>query len=677
MKIMKRFRFTLITLFTLFTSVSCSNVIITPYHNEDTSIVVRLVESEYFNVASINPVKVNKGDSVSFAVNIDERYEFDENSEGTYNDATNTYTISNIQSSRNVEMLVRKKEFFTLYVINDEERGEVTISPLKSLYLYGEMVTVSLQTYEENEFMCYTKTNPYRAINNWTPSGRPLSFTSTYTFPIKEDLVLVTNYFTSDLLQIEYFSNGGKTIDGEDSFVLDYTIPYQFTNPTTVLGTYYFNRDGYTLESYNTKADGSGKRIGLGSSVDISYAEDNKIKLYAQWCKWTDIDKFSFEYNKEDDTYSISSYNGNDNEVVLPNTYKDKKVTHLLRNSIKNKNLTSLVLNTNLTNIENNSIVDCPNLKSIVFFTTVSKMTSRFISNCPNFAEFKLNNTLYAFSAAKRDADMIGQLQSIANASKPRLILYGPSTLRYNQSVDPFKAQYPDKFVYLCGLQAGTNYKLGLELLLNVVNSNDYVMPQLHEISLALDTGGSDTFTYLKYNFDVLLGLNIQDYIKNVFDNLPYFVRDYSANQHDDIYLCQRFAGYNADGMYNYESSTDDPDNKDPSTVFIFEKYSKTTNFDYIPYLFNKYNIPNSHVLPCWSSYNENSVTNTEIFIEYENFAKAQLPNYTFFDSILNNIYPGILFRKNDSVHLSMKGCLYRANLWCQEILDKGIVLYE
>lgn len=655
-----------------FIVAGCSNN--ADHTEKDDSVVVRLIEDNSFRIDSSNPVVIKKGDNATFLVYLNEGFEFDNNSEGVYDHTTNEYTIRNVLVSKNVTFLTKRLNTYSLTINNDETLGDVYVTPLKDNYDPGEEISISVTCKQEQDFMCFTKSYPFKS-EDWRPSGRPVSFSPVYTFNIDSNLVLYTNYFTKGLLRIEYFANGGKTIDEADSITLDYRIPKQFTSPTTMLGTHYFIRNGYTLESYNTKADGSGTRVGIGSAVDISEASNNKIELYAQWACWTSSSLFDFSYNEETDSYSINKYLGNDECVVVPEIFNGKIVDTISSHSFDGELLKKLVLNNHIKCIEDEALENCSNLEAIVFYTSITSISAKFFNNCPNFTKFILNNTLYIYESNKRNQDFIGQMQTIESRKEKKIIFYGPSTMRYNQPLDPFYETFENRFIYLSGLQGASNYKLGLDLVLTALSQEDYIFPQLYERSLKLDGGGTDTLTFMNYNFDILQRINIQDYIINIFEIFPLYVSDYQDHQGDGIYLNQAFYAYNEFGSFSWDSETDDVNNKDPSMKYNFKKYQQDENFSYFDYLFLKHSFPSDHVFTCWSSYNVNSVTNLDDFLEYETFAKERLSNYIFFDSITNNIYPGNYFRVNDSEHLSSKGGLARATLWVSELISNGYLL--
>ena len=87
-----------------------------------------------------------------------------------------------------------------------------------------------------------------------------------------------------------------------------------------------WTKSGYTLVSWNTKADGSGKRHALGAMINMP---DESFTLYAQYEKQTEADLFEYrEYigNDGEQGYEITAYNSNaEKQVIAPDVYNGKK----------------------------------------------------------------------------------------------------------------------------------------------------------------------------------------------------------------------------------------------------------------------------------------------------------------------------------------------------------------
>ena len=89
---------------------------------------------------------------------------------------------------------------------------------------------------------------------------------------------------------IRYLANGGSALTGEGR---DITRSYDVRvhlRPNVSIGTDLFEREGYTLTSWNTEPDGSGQRVGLGSRMTV----EDSATLYAQWAAWTTAEQFDY-----------------------------------------------------------------------------------------------------------------------------------------------------------------------------------------------------------------------------------------------------------------------------------------------------------------------------------------------------------------------------------------------
>ena len=76
--------------------------------------------------------------------------------------------------------------------------------------------------------------------------------------------------------------------------------------------------------------------------------------------------------------------------------------------------------------------------------------------------------------------------------------------------------------------------------------------------------------------------------------------------------------------------------------------YQKDEYYTYINRIFENSVIPNENVYITWSPDNKNSITNYDIFTDYENYIKSVLTSYVYVDSIHDNIYTGDCFIRNN-----------------------------
>ena len=125
-------------------------------------------------------------------------------------------------------------------------------------------------------------------------------------YPLHVTVTAVSMYRT-----INYDANGGETLSNI-STEKTYNISTH-KRPNTETGQKMFKRSGYTLTAWNTKPDGSGDRIGLGSRVTVP---ESGLTLYAVWEKQTDISMFSFE--QDSDSITLTGYSGEDIKKLDP-----------------------------------------------------------------------------------------------------------------------------------------------------------------------------------------------------------------------------------------------------------------------------------------------------------------------------------------------------------------------
>ena len=347
----------------------------------DEMCTVQLAESEYYEVLTDNPVEVKKGASAAFKVDIIDGREFDYSDYGTFVKNQSIFRVDNVQESCVVSFETRHIGDCALTILNNDFKGRYELTPNKESYEAGDVVTVEVFT-KEDDFMCYTFERKYRAEGTTEPTSMPVAFEEKFTFTIEDDTTLYMNYFIDGYAKMNYDANGGKTIDGKDSFAIDYRLNNNTLNPVTMLGTYYLFRDGYTLESYNTKADGTGIRVGIGSKVDYEHFENNEITLYAQWKKWTDESNFEVE-DLDENSVTIKKYNGYSSlkEIVIPNTINGKLVKKISEKAFENIEVERLVLNLDLVTIIDNAFINCNNLKSLVMFTNVESISKTSINS--------------------------------------------------------------------------------------------------------------------------------------------------------------------------------------------------------------------------------------------------------------------------------------------------------
>lgn len=91
-------------------------------------------------------------------------------------------------------------------------------------------------------------------------------------------------------------------------------------------------------------------------------------------------------------------------------------------------------------------------------------------------------------------------------------------------------------------------------------------------------------------------------------------------------------------------------------------------DFAFIDDFVNATSLQKDHVLLTWNTYNQNNIDDTSYYVSFEERIKNRFNEYTFFDTQLENIYPGKYFNKDDFMHLSCSGAAHRVNRWLNQL---------
>lgn len=633
--------------------------------NEQNEITISLIGDEHTHILSRNPVVISKGESATFKLNFDETYHF-VSSSVTPQIENSIFTFSNLQYSQNIYVYSGMDGDFKLQVINDESKGHVSVIPEKDQYIDGEEVSISITSNPGFKFMCYTFGHEYRNIDMYSPTGMPLSFEETYTFKISRDMVIYANYFENDLLLMRYFANGGKTIDGEEYFTVDYEIVEPFVNPVSIVGSYYLFRDGYTLISYNTKPDGSGVSVGIGSRAKYELSENGLIELYAIWSKWSDESNFDF-VELEDGSFAISNYDGDDNIVTIPDYHNGKPVTSILSSAFKNCHMSEAIFGPNIDVVEENAFISCPSLTTLYLYTGVKNISGLSFADCPLKTVHINRMSMATGSTSNLQRDLSYKIDKIENMEKQRLIFIGFSTITFNHDFMPFAEKYSDKDIYVYGMIAGCNFYLQLLILSDKLSPNDKVVISPLETVLNPDTAGG-TLAFCKYCLDEISIIDYELVSSFLLNSVASSFSSFSEGYFCDVFNSEKQSPCDEFGAIEWGPESSDENNYDPTTNFDFSNKMNDDWFNFLADVASMLNMPNKNIFFTWSTYNQNSVTDLSEFYEYESYVRNALSDFSFFDSIIENIYPGNYFRKNDSIHLSTFGSKFRISRWLDEL---------
>lgn len=233
-------------------------------------------------------------------------------------------------------------------------------------------------------------------------------------------------------------------------------------------GLLYFHHDGYLQVGWNTKKDGSGEFIGFGWRYDKDIEN-----LYGVFEPETPSERFTFEeYGRG---YRLTSYEGDDEKIVLPTTYNSKKITTIGQGAIHSETVKELILSPYITQIEESGIV-CPNLSRLTFYDRLSRVSDSSLY-CPKLQTVRLNAVeLPCYSGTYWDAfqDKIDYLAQVQD--KKKIILFSGSSARYGYNSMIIHSYFPDYEVVNMGVFAYFGAVQQLEIITSYMKEGDILL---------------------------------------------------------------------------------------------------------------------------------------------------------------------------------------------------------
>ena len=279
---------------------------------------VMLQESEGMTVTGQNPVLVEAGSDVSFAVEIQDGYKFESVGQGAvYEDGV--VTLQNVRFPTTVELQTRVLHDYAFRLNNNVWQGTVEANVTSGNVKEDALITLKATPVNGLVFLGYTRDDFI------TRGGTVVSTSTEYTFTMTEDVTLYTNYYNvGNGSLLVYDSNGGK--ESLQYAIISDSSPYICPNAMALKGQ--ITRDGYVLCGYNTKADGSGDYYAPGWSVIMPEGDGVAMTLYAQWLPETEKEAFTYKI-VDGKTVTITGYEGDHETVVIPETIEDLPVTEI------------------------------------------------------------------------------------------------------------------------------------------------------------------------------------------------------------------------------------------------------------------------------------------------------------------------------------------------------------
>ncbi|MBQ8448762.1 MAG: InlB B-repeat-containing protein [Clostridia bacterium] len=344
---------------------------------------------------------------------------------------------------------------------------------------------------------------------------------ATYTYSVtkSKDTVIWANYSA----EITYNPNGGTVAGGGETYTQKYSMVY-YKCPNTLPEQGFFTRDGYTLVEYNTKADGSGKAVSLGSKMAIETMEN--ATLYCIWEKQND--SADFETSSANGTLTITKYKGTSDNVVIPEKIDGKRVVGIAGGAFTGTEVKRVVLTKNISNVADGAFANCAKLESFVMFDNLvnisdDSFTGSSVKNLRVNAALNLyNNWTVSYAAPKMDR----LIWAKANGKKV-IAIYGGSGSLYGWDCEAIEEAFGGEYVVVnLGTNANATATMFFDCFADILTKDDVVLwaPEPGEWTFGSTAMGSmwggnpKSWEINAAHYDIFRDMDISEYTK-VFDS--------------------------------------------------------------------------------------------------------------------------------------------------------------
>lgn len=609
--------------------------------------------NSHFSITSTNPINIKKGQDAVFDVELESGYKFENSDKYRYENGK--LIFSNIKETCNVSALTVLGSMFKINITNNDSLGTVIVNPVRDYYDDGDVVNISVVPYSNNRFICISKDKDIHTLND---SAKPFTFKQSFDLTVTRDINLVVNYHNDNDYLMEYDANGGLTFEEQESLLFDYKLNGLRIRPNSLVNDSYFYRNGYHLESYNTKQDGSGTRIGIGSRIDVELFSNKTIKLYCQWIKETD--ESLFEVASLEGGVQISKYLGDESVVVIPNSIGDKHVLSIAKDSFVNKSVEKVYFPISLVEIKEDAFVNCGSLNSICYWTSLESISDNCFVKCNNLSAIAINCSTYPkylnSFARGNYADKLDHAELLAN-NGPAMLAVGSSTLQYNHSFATMEDVLDNDFnCYNLACLFAMPLQLMYDFALTLAGADDLILIQLHETQASRKNPiNSAVFAYLEGDMDRFLMINYQNHKHYFLSSWAKYKTDTSTMSDQVSYeYFDRGLKENGDYVWSSDEEKITEDNKGSGTLTISDTYTYD-NFKYLTELHGYHG--GKTTLLTFDTYNQNAIEDMTSFYNFETLIKTHFSDkFTIISNMDDSIIEGKYFRYQDNIHLNSIG---------------------
>ena len=382
---------------------------------------------------------------------------------------------------------------------------------------------------------------------------------TTYSITVSEETTVYANYS----VKVKYDPNGGTVKGGGKTYEQKYSVVW-YKCPVTLPEEGYFTREGYTLSEYNTKPDGSGTAISLGSRVFMD--DKPETTLYCIWEKQSP--EADFEYTVSGNRATVTSYKGSDETVVIPDKLGGANVGVIGANAFKGSTAKKVILSKNVQSV-NDRAFSGSDIDSLVIFDSLMSITDNAFAPAQlkhlriNAAMGMFNNWMQNQSTTKLD-----RLVYATGKGIKKFVIYGGSGALYGLDCSQIDNALNGRYCVInVGSNANATAAFFFDWFEDLVTEDDIIMwaPELGSMMLG-DTWFTDRmWGVISGQYDAFRYVDISEF-DNVFKTYTSYAGQHKAAvssapdsypQSYDVYGDYIAARDHADGSkdYNFNQS--------------------------------------------------------------------------------------------------------------------------
>ena len=469
--------------------------------------------------------------------------------------------------------------------------------------------------------------------------------------------------------EIIYMSNGGEA-KGQTGQSLTRRADSPHLRENTLQGASYFAREGFVLTGWNTRADGNGEHIGLGSRVE----RRQSLVLYAEWTRADPEENFRWESDGK--SVVLTEYLGEGGSCVIPEEIDGLPVRRAAAGAFSGLHFDRLVFPRNLSRLESGAFTDCE-ITELILYDTIRDVSEESFSGCSGPATLRVNaGVLPVYSGTYFDtfSDKYDYLLSIRG--KKKIVLFSGSSGRYGYDTDALVQAFPDYEAVNMGVYAYTNALPQYDLIRPFMKGGDILLsaPEFdaaEEQFCARNSLDASFWAMMESNYDAAAGLDLRKY-GNVFGSFGEYLKNrpgmpgksysVSPSGYDDDGNRYGFATYNVRGDFILPRENSPEDKRLRSNIADYTvKNIPETYLEGINRVYESFLDEGIRVLFSYAPRNRSSLTG-----ESTQKAREELHRYLkeglcvpVISEIEDSLFSGIYFWKIDN-HLSTEGVKIR-----------------